>query len=166
MKNFQRAAKDDRAGRALQLTEKERYVIEMAAFYLDVDESIIEECAIDSTENIRVLTSLFEPGGAFKILIQYQPDDPPSMGNFDCDSKSAFSLKTSSSESGRYDPKLKHQKIPMALFSDGPGRKIIGKAVAVSRSENKTFFKQNSNFEQVSDDLSNWQPRLTFISGL
>lgn len=41
------------------------------------------------------------------------------------------------SESGRFNPKLKNQKIHMALFSNGKGKKIVGQSLVAYRLQNQ-----------------------------
>lgn len=41
-------------------------------------------------------------------------------------------------ESGRYDPKLKNTKVKTALFSNGKGKKIIGKCAVAYRLQNSS----------------------------
>lgn len=47
---------------------------------MNVDENEMIDCAIDSDENISLLKKLTEMNGIKGLIVQYQLDDPPSMG--------------------------------------------------------------------------------------
>lgn len=81
-RSFQKSAKEDRSARSLQISLNERYVIERAAQYFGIEEDLILECAIDSSENTAHLRELFARDGTFMVLVQFQPDDPPDLGSF------------------------------------------------------------------------------------
>lgn len=60
----------------------ERYLIEIASQCFGIDENIFFDCAADSVENIKTLSELFERDGSFMVLIQFQLDDSPALGEF------------------------------------------------------------------------------------
>lgn len=78
--SLQKAARDERAGRKSQIGSNERYVLEIAAFSLDVEEEFLMECAADSAENIEAICELFRENSSSSLLVQYQFSDPPSLG--------------------------------------------------------------------------------------
>lgn len=71
------------------------------------------------------------------IMIQMQQDDSPGMGKF-LMNYTIYVLNFVILESGRFDPKLKHKKMEMALYTSGKEKKIIGNCVIAYRLHNLT----------------------------
>jgi hypothetical protein len=114
----------------------------MIASMFEIDEEEVINCALDSSENIHLIGSLFTRHGCRSILVQYQLSDAPSRGlkmlqeiHFVYSCRKFFQY----TESGRYDEKIRHQKVKTVLFSDGKnGEKIEGISVIVYRLSNST----------------------------
>lgn len=58
-----------------------RHLMEMSAHCFGVRIDDVLNCAADTEHNINVLSGIFHHDGAFMILVQYQHDDGPTLGN-------------------------------------------------------------------------------------
>lgn len=78
----QARAKEARAERAGRLRTPHRTVMEMVAFYMDVQPSLIEEGVLDSDYYVDIFDGIFTSGGNQAVMFTCQELPPPGIGNF------------------------------------------------------------------------------------
>ncbi|XP_024940596.1 dynein heavy chain 8, axonemal [Cephus cinctus] len=124
--------KENRNARQGWLKTTHRHVLEMVAYILNTDPSILEEGIIDKDEYVNAFTSFFAEGGRQAVVIYYQPMPPPSF------------------DSGRWTVQYDNeQEMLRCCVTDGSTEKFCGKCVIVYRLRSNADFELKQLLEET-----------------
>lgn len=107
---------------------------------MQLDSELLVQGIADSDDYVQTLTEFFELAGRFVIMVAYQLLPSPGL------------------DSGRYNHRIRHEKILRAFVTDGRAEEIIATAVVVYRVNNQKSVEMGTIADVRKDSFCSCKP--------